>query len=747
MKKITELLVILLFIGNPLLFAQQLFNGNGLHLELSRKHLIVYKNNKKLADIASFNFNFTPPKSISIINKSEKEVLLKYIYPGAAKYQGSRTDLIDTLVITKINNGLRFYCNPKWAGNTTIRMDDLNEHYFGVLEPLFPDNEKSPDLRGKVVDVDVLGNGSQYHENYASAWSAFFMSSNGYSSFFDSFAKGQYRFAINGITELYHETGKLDWYLFYGPTGDDMLKTYYSVIGHPKYVPAWACGPIIWRDEDLNGKKDVLDDAHRMTELKIPLTALFIDRPYSHGSNEWSKMDFNEKFANPEEWISELNNKYGLQVMTWVGPMTMSDKDFPGLLPNFKGYIDLTNPDAVKEFGRRLKDNLYSVNVRGHKMDRADEQFPEYTLWYDKTPFPEHRNKYIYLYAKVINHFLQDSFGKDEFNFARAAFHRTQPYLSGLWGGDSRSSWDGLAGNMANAIRCGFMGFPVWGSDVGGYLGGWISEDLYARWLEFGTWSGMFEIKLDHSGGKGKDRPPWKYGQDLQNIFREVCAQRMNLLPYIYSAANTSYKNGVLMKPLSYEYPGDKNTYEIWDEYLFGNAFLVAPVYDSLNSRDVYLPEGKWYDFNNISKSYEGGKKINISVPLDKTPVFIKSNSIYVTGNVYQGNEKVWDGKNNDNFIIHLFPGSAGDKTVYNYIDLNDSDREKNISMEAGKGKSSIIIEPLHIKSQLLIKSAAKPLALKLNGENIKFDWNKDSGLIKTSLNKGTKANIEILYK
>ena len=747
MKRLTLVLIILIFLfGNSLDFPQKLFGGNGLNLDLSQNHLIVSKENKKLTDIASINFNFTSPKSITVLNKNENEIHLKFIYPGTAEYQGSDKDLIDTIVITKLDNGLRFYCNPKWARNTTIRLRDLNEHYFGVLEPLFPDNEKSPDLRSKIVDVDVLGDANQYHENYASVWSAFYMSSNGYSSFFDTFAKGQYRFAINGITELYHRTGKLDWYIFYGPTGDEILKSYYSVIGNPKYVPVWACGPIIWRDDDKKGKEDILNDAQKMSDLKIPLTALWVDRPYSNGSHEWSKMDFNKKFSDPQEWIPELNNKYGLQFMTWVGPLTMSDKDFPGLLPNFKGYIDLTNPDAVKEFGRRLKTNQYSVNVRGHKMDRADEEFPKYAMWYDKTPFAEHRNKYVYLYAKVINRFLQEVFGKDEFNFARSAFQRSQPYLSAVWGGDSRSSWDGLAGSIANAVRCGFMGFPMWGSDVGGYLGGWISESLYARWLEFGTWSGMFEVKLDHSGGNGKDRPPWKYSKDLQNIFRDACIQRMNMLPYIYSAANTSYKNGVMMKPLSYEYPDNKNTYDIWDEYLFGNAFLVAPVHDTLNSRSVYLPEGKWYDFNDISKTYEGGNRINISVPLDKIPVFIKNNSVYVTGNIYQGNDKIWNNKPENNFTIHIFPGTAGDKTVYNYIDLNDSNKEKDISMENINGKISIDIDPFKAESKLLIKSASEPSSVKLNNGNIKFEWNKDKGLIETNLNKGTKAKVEIIY-
>ena len=265
--------------------------------------------------------------------------------------------------------------------------------------------------------------------------------------------------------------------------------------------------------------------------------------------------------------------------------------------------------------------------------------------------------------------------------------------------------------------------------------------------LEFGTWSGMFEVKLDHSGGRGKDRPPWKYSESLQDIFRITCEQRMEMLPYIYSAANTSYKNGVLMKPLAYEYPDDNNTYEIWDEYIFGNAFLVAPVYDSTNNRSVYLPEGKWYDFNNLSNVYEGGRTINISVPLDKTPVFVKNNSVYVTGNIYQGNEKIWNKKLNSELTIHFFPGSAGDKTEYNYVDLNDSDKEKNISMESDKSKITLNAEPLKIDSKLLIKSGSEPASVTLNGKELKYNWNKNTGMIETNLIEGTKANIEITYK
>ena len=430
--------------------------------------------------------------------------------------------------------------------------------------------------------------------------------------------------------------------------------------------------------------------------------------------------------------------------MTWVGPETFADKDFPGLLPNYKGYIDLTNPAALKEFNRRIKKNQYAFNVRGHKMDRADEEFPAAAKWYDNTPESEHRNKYIYLYAKTINKLLNDSFGKEEFNFARAAYNRCQPYLSAVWGGDSRSTWDGLAGSIANAVRTGYLGFPVWGSDVGGYLGGRISSDLYSRWLEFGSWSGMFEVKIDHSGGKGEDRPPWKYGRQLQAVFREACEKRMLMLPYIYSAANTSYKNGVLMKPLSYVYPADKNTYDIWNEYMFGSAFLVAPVYDSSFSREVYLPVGKWYDFNETDKSYNGGTKINVQAPIGVIPVFVKSNSIYVTGNIYKGNSKIWSDKPTGEITVHVFPGEEGESYNYDYVDYYDNNKEKNIEVSNKPKIVEVNTDPLNSAGKIMIKLSERPRSVQLNGEEINYEWNRTNGTINLSFKKNVENKVEI---
>ncbi len=705
--------------------------------------MTVFYGGTKLVTVDSISFNFARPSAVRAARRTPEKLVLQCDYPLEARYGSDPGEHAANIEVTVSGNAIRFSSSPEWASNTTIQLQDGSEHFFGILERLYPNNRKSPDLRGEVVDVEVLGNGSQYHENWASVWSAFFMTNKGYASFFNTFAEGKYALGINGKTELYHHTGNLDWYIIAGSAGDDILKTYYSLIGKPKQVPMWACGPIGWRDENKGGKDEILADIQKMTDLKIPFTAWFVDRPYSRGAHKWSKMDFDDAFANPSEWIATIRQKYGMEFMTWVGSLTFGDKDFPGLFPGERTYMDLSNPEALAEFGKRLKEFQYSAGVRGHKLDRGDEYFPEMESWYDKTPIPERRNKYIYLYAKAVDGYLRSAFGNDQMTFARGAYQGAQKYLSAVWGGDSRGTWDGLAASLATAIRCGFMGFPVWGSDVGGYLGGRIPEDLYARWLQLGAWSGLFEIKLDHEGGAGEDRPPWRYSERLQRIFRNYAELRMKMQPFFYSLANTSSENGVLMKPLAYAYPNDAKTYGIWNEFQAGNAFLIAPIVDASGTRSVYLPQGTWHDFYDVKRTYEGGKEIVVTQPLERIPVFIISNSLYVTGKLLAGNSKIWDGDNSGKGIeIVAFPGGKGTRTSFDYVDYLDENKQKQISLASKERSLEFLVPPLSTGAKLWVKVSSKPAAAMVNGTAVKIEWDDVRGMAGIALKKGMESEI-----
>lgn len=675
-----------------------------------------------LVEVQSIEFNFKAPKALTVLSKTAERTVLRATYPAVASYEEGK-DLVVDLEVARVTDGFRFHAKPEWAKNTTVRLRDLDDHFFGLLEPLYPNNRPSPDLRGQVVEIEAVGDQSLYNENYASIWSAFYLTNRGYASFFDTFARGRYRLGLGGETELFHRTGTLDWYLFFGHGGDALLAAYYNIIGAPKLPPLWALGPIGWRDENKGGAAEVLEDVRHMTELQIPFTAWWVDRPYSDGKHSWSKMNFNQKFVRPKEWIGRLEQEYDLKLLTWVAPLTFGDADFPGLLPGDMGYIDLSNPEALGEFQRRLGVQ-YAAGVRGHKMDRAEEYFPEMDKWKDGTADNESRNKYLYLYAKTIDGFLQKAWGEDHFNFARGAFHRTQPYLSAVWGGDARSSWDGLAGNLANAIRCGFMGFPIWGTDTGGNLGGRIDEELYARWLEWGVWNGLFEIKLDDMNGQGQDRPPWVYGEKLQAAFRSACELRLQLLPYIYSLARTSSTHGVMMKPLAYVWPDDPETYAVGDEYLFGPTFLVAPLTGPGGKRTVYLPEGTWYEFHSPTRRHAGKQRIETTSAFDQIPVFIRGNSIYITGGAVPGNQAKWRKESPSTLVVHATPGEVGDKTEFEFIDSADKNHPTPIKLERTAAEVIVSASPLAQSVEVELLSEVAPTAVIQSGEAIGVKYN-----------------------
>jgi alpha-glucosidase (family GH31 glycosyl hydrolase) len=727
---------------------QQIWQKNDFSIRLQNKALLIFKDNKEMVEISSFAFNFVEPDSVAVESSTASALNLKMVF---SKTDGFHDDFPRELAlrITEFNNTFHFYARHPDFSHVTIRLKDLNEHYFGLIEKLYPHNSKNPDLRGNTVDLDVYGDGARdYAENYASAYSAFYMSSRGYGSFFDTFAKGRYQFAVNGVTEIYHQTDALDWYLFFGSSGDRIHAQYFKIIGRPKSIPMWACGPIFWRDQNNGGSAEILSDIERFTDMKIPLTACWVDRPYSDGSNLWSKMNFGGPFAQPEKWIKTINEKYGMEFMTWIAPMTFSDPDFPGLLRGFNNYMDLTDPDTLAEFEGRLMKYQYSVGVKGHKMDRADEDFPLTAQWHEPVPVSSRRNKYVYLYAKVIHDMLSRALGDNQFNFARAAFHRSQPYLSAIWGGDSRSNWIGMACSQANAMRSGFLGFPVWGNDTGGYLGvGRIDEELYARWLQWSAWNGLFEVKIDGAGGSGQDRPPWRYSEKLQEVFRRACDQRMQLLPYIYSSANTSYKNGVMMKPLAYAYPEDENTFSIWDEFIFGNAFLVAPLLQSGGEREIYLPAGRWYDFHDPEKAYAGRRTISLNSPLNEIPVFVKENSIYVTGDIFRGNSRIWKGDSSSGrLMIHAFPGEYNSDAEFIYVDYTDSNKEKKINLSNQGGRIKFISEPLSSKSTVAVKCLKHPKMVMLNDKASAADFDVTSGIAFIQVEADKTIKLELRF-
>jgi hypothetical protein len=179
----------------------------------------------------------------------------------------------------------------------------------------------------------------------------------------------------------------------------------------------------------------------------------------------------------------------------------------------------------------------------------------------------------------------------------------------------------------------------MWGSDTGGYYGATPTKELFARWLAFSAHTPMMEML------QGPGRTIWDdYDAELVNIARTHCRTHHELIPYVRSHLYQASKTGLAVaRPMVFEYPDDPNTVNMWDQYLYGDALLVAPVTTiGATSRTVYLPASgtPWLDCNNKLLSYAPGQTITPAAPLNTIPVLLRAGSIAVQGDILRANQR-----------------------------------------------------------------------------------------------------------
>ena len=192
------------------------------------------------------------------------------------------------------------------------------------------------------------------------------------------------------------------------------------------------------------------------------------------------------------------------------------------------------------------------------------------------------------------------------------------------WGGDSAHSWDGMAGSLKGGLHFGLSGFSFWSHDVPGFhslpdfMNSPLHDDIYVRWTQFGVFTSHMRY---HGTCK---REPWEYPA-IAPIIKRWWRLRYMLLPYIVQQAEKCTHTGYpMVRALLYHHPDDVTVWHIDDEYYFGDSFLVCPVMNSENQRDIYLPEGEWVHLF-TGEHWQGGRWYKrVSVPLDQMPVFVR---------------------------------------------------------------------------------------------------------------------------
>ena len=473
----------------------------------------------------------------------------------------------------------------------------------------------------------------------------FYLSSRMYGTFYHTCAHSKLSLAhvSTRSVEFLSDQAMIDAFIIAGDTVEEILRGYRDLTGYPSMPPLWSFG--IWMSRMTYFSADEVDEiCDRLRAEHYPCDVIHLDTGWFR--TDWlCEWKFNEKrFPDPKGFIHGLKDK-GFRVSLWQLPYVAEDAEqidearkndyiapltkqqasegsnFSAL--DYAGTIDFTYPKATEWYKGLLK-NLLDMGVVCIKTDFGENIHMDAKY---KGMSPELLNNlYALLYQKAAYEVTKEVTG-DGIVWARAAWAGCQRYPL-HWGGDSCSSWDGMAGSLKGGLHFGLSGFAFWSHDVPGFhtlpnfMNSIVDDKVYMRWTQFGVFSSHMRY---HGTNK---REPWFYPA-IAPMVKKWWKLRYKLLPYIYEQSKKATHSGyAVLRALIFEHPADKMCWHIDDEYYFGDDFLVAPVMNSEDCRDVYLPEGEWVNFFTGERIRGGQWLKGVKVPLDEMPVYVREGAV-----------------------------------------------------------------------------------------------------------------------
>lgn len=505
---------------------------------------------------------------------------------------------------------------------------------------------------------------------------------------------------------------QIDYYFVNGHSIDSVISGYRQLTGKATIMPKWAMG--LWQSrERYKTQQEVLDVVKEYRARNIPLDNIVLDWQYWPTSS-WGAHKFDStRFPDPDGMIDKLHDQYHAHFMISVWPKfdkgTEHYKQFENKGWLYKrnietGTVDMLNdvftfydayqPEARRLFWEQMNEKLFSKGVDAWWMDATEPEVisnvpnEEKALRMNPTALGPGA-KYINPYSLVNSQAVyegQRQVTPDQrvFILTRSAFAGQQRYAAATWSGDVASRWDDLHIQISSGLNFSMAGIPYWTTDIGGFEVEKRFEDVdgkdeewrefMTRWLQFGTFCPLFRLH-----GQYPYREIYNIAPANHIAYKTMVNYdklRYRLMPYIYSLAGHAYRhNSTIMRALVMDFQQDTNTHNINDEFMFGPAILVNPVYSyKARSRKVYLPEhdGGWYDLNK-PHHFEGGKEIEAEAPVDFIPLYAKAGSIIPIGpDLQYSDEKPADPVN-----VFVFTGANGSFTLY-------EDENTNYNYEKG---------------------------------------------------------------
>jgi alpha-D-xyloside xylohydrolase len=448
----------------------------------------------------------------------------------------------------------------------------------------------------------------------------FLVSTNGYGLLWDNYSKTKFHEAKDTMYFWSEVADQIDYYFIYGPTIDEEISGYRELTGKAPLYGKWAYG--YWQSKErYQTSSELIKVVSEYRKRKIPLDNIVQDWQYWGDMEHFSGMIWDSiRYPHPELFIDSLHNlNVHLMVSIWpaFGPKTeiykeMASNNFLFNENHWSGgkVYDAYNPNARKIYWHYIENGLFRNGVDAFWMDGSE---PEFRCTDDRyiteISIKDAGKNYLGTNSSYLNTFsLETTKGvydhqrnvndkKRVFILTRSTFAGQQKYAAATWSGDTFASWQTLKTQIAAGINFSMSGLPYWTNDIGGFITSFnypnaLNDDaykeLYVRWFEFGTFCPIFR-----SHGTDIPREIWQYGNKgdwAYDALVKFDKLRYRLMPYIYSLAwKVTNDNYTIMRGLVMNFPMDKNTYSVSNQFMFGPSLMITPVTKPIYHLSQYM--------------------------------------------------------------------------------------------------------------------------------------------------------------
>jgi alpha-D-xyloside xylohydrolase len=590
----------------------------------------------------------------------------------------------------QLDNDRRPEDPPFYRVGATFASPD-NEHYYGLGQ----NQEGYLDHRQHKVEcwADYQSAGGP---NFCVP---FLVTNKGYGLLWDNPSKTTLLPGLNEQTKWISQVGqRVSFFVVAGSTTDEIYSGYRVLTGDTPMLPKWAYG-LIQCKQRYSTQAEMLAVARGYRERHLPIDMLVLDWFYY---TSMGQMDFiKEQWPDPAEMNRQLH-ALNIETMISVWPRFKPGTRYydkvrqngwflhhadgtpeDGLPYDSQGSdIDSTNPDAAKWYWGVVRDDIASKGFDSFWADETEPDLPPNGSYFKIGPGVEYFNVYPLFHTSAFYNGIRKDFPERRaLILSRDAYLGAQHNGAIFWSSDIFPTWDVLRRQIPTGLDVAASGIAYWGNDIGGWqalpkshvpahaplidpsdarenVGGYDDyPELYVRWYEYGVFQPNFRTH-----GTRPHNEVWSYGKQAESILEKYLRLRYELMPYTYSLAYSTHESGApFMRALFMDFPNDPKVADMGEEYMFGPAFLVAPVTSQgQTTKSVYLPAGTaWYNFW-TNERFEGGQTIQVNAPIDTIPLFVKAGSIVPLGSAVESTH-------DKQSIMHVkvYPGADGDFTLY----------------------------------------------------------------------------------